>query len=30
VCPVTAIFPEADVPEEWQKYIEINSAYFQK
>ncbi len=30
VCPVTAIFPEADVPEEWQKYIEINSAHFQK
>jgi ferredoxin len=30
VCPVSAIFPEADVPEEWQKYIEINSAHFQQ
>ena len=24
-CPVNAIFPEDEVPEEWQKYIEINA-----
>jgi ferredoxin len=24
-CPVTAIFPEEEVPEKWQEYIEINS-----
>ena len=28
VCPVTAIFPEADVPEDQQKYIPINYEYF--
>jgi ferredoxin len=23
-CPVNAIFPEEEVPEKWQEYIEIN------
>lgn len=23
-CPVTAIFPEEEVPEKWQDYIELN------
>ena len=27
-CPVKAIFAEADVPAEWQKYIEINANHF--
>ena len=26
-CPVEAIFAEEDLPEEWNKYIEINAAY---
>ncbi|MGH7613558.1 MAG: 4Fe-4S dicluster domain-containing protein [Gemmatimonadales bacterium] len=28
-CPVTAIFPEADVPEKWASYTMKNSAYFE-
>ncbi|MHC4080242.1 MAG: 4Fe-4S dicluster domain-containing protein [Planctomycetota bacterium] len=28
-CPVEAIFPEEDLPEEWQKYIEINANWYQ-
>jgi ferredoxin len=24
-CPVTAIFPDADVPPQWRNYIEINA-----
>jgi NAD-dependent dihydropyrimidine dehydrogenase PreA subunit len=28
VCPVAAIFPFADVPKEWEKYIKINADYF--
>ncbi|MHC5008072.1 MAG: 4Fe-4S dicluster domain-containing protein [Planctomycetota bacterium] len=28
-CPVEAIFPEEDLPEEWQKYIEINAEWYQ-
>jgi ferredoxin len=28
-CPVKAIFPEEDVPPEWKRFIEINTAYFQ-
>jgi len=24
-CPVTAIFPEEEVPEKWQEYIELNA-----
>jgi len=28
VCPVTAIFEESAVPDEWKNYIEINANYF--
>ena len=28
-CPVEAIFEEDDVPEKWEKYIKINSDYFE-
>ncbi len=28
-CPVTAIFPEEDVPEEWASDIKKNYAYFE-
>jgi ferredoxin len=28
-CPVQAIFPEEDLPEEWTKYIQINADYFE-
>ena len=27
-CPVDAITPEDQVPPEWQRYIEINAAYY--
>ncbi len=27
VCPVTAIFAEADLPEKWHNYIEVNASY---
>jgi ferredoxin len=27
-CPVTAIFAEEDVPEEWQEYIQKNADYY--
>ena len=27
-CPVEAIFPEDEVPEQWQNYIEINYAWY--
>jgi hypothetical protein len=27
-CPVDAIFPEEDVPEEYEKDIEANAAFF--
>ena len=30
VCPVEAIFSEADVPGEWENFIEINAHYFRK
>jgi len=30
VCPVTAIFPDFDVPEQWKQYTEMNKAYFEK
>ena len=30
VCPVSAIFPEEEVPEKWQSYIARNSNYFKK
>ncbi|MGI6082214.1 MAG: 4Fe-4S dicluster domain-containing protein [Limnochordia bacterium] len=29
-CPVQAIFPEDEVPEEWQSYIEKNAKFFQE
>ena len=28
-CPVTAIFPEDEVPAEWESYIKKNYAYFE-
>ncbi len=28
-CPVTAIFEEDDVPDEWQAYTEINALWFE-
>jgi ferredoxin len=28
VCPVDAIYPEEEVPEEWANYVEINRRYF--
>ena len=27
-CPVNAIFPADDVPEEWRQYIQLNADYF--
>ena len=27
-CPVTAIFPEDELPEEWKLYTEVNAEYF--
>ena len=27
-CPVTAIFAEEDVPEEWREFIEKNAEYY--
>ena len=27
-CPVNAIFPQDDVPEEWQSYVAINADYY--
>jgi NAD-dependent dihydropyrimidine dehydrogenase PreA subunit len=29
-CPVTAIFPQEDLPEEWASFIEKNTQYFKK
>lgn len=29
-CPVSAIFPEDQVPEQWRQFIEMNYAYFGK
>ena len=28
VCPVTAIFEEAETPDMWSQYLEINADYF--
>ena len=28
-CPVTAIFPEEDTPEQWKSYIAKNKDYFE-
>ncbi len=30
VCPVTAIFPEEELPDKWKEYVEKNAAYFAK
>ena len=30
VCPVTAIFEEAALPEKWKNFIEINTNYYKK
>ncbi|HQE61387.1 MAG TPA: ferredoxin family protein [Candidatus Latescibacteria bacterium] len=27
-CPVAAIYPEEDVPEEWREYIDRNAEYY--
>ena len=29
-CPVEAIFPEEEVPEQWQKYIDINYQWYSR
>src|SRR6266513_2511183 len=29
-CPVTAIFPQEDLPAEWAEFIEKNAAYYKK
>src|SRR5205814_6797930 len=29
-CPVTAIFPQADLPAEWAAFIEKNAAYYKR
>ncbi|HET7077413.1 MAG TPA: ferredoxin family protein [Chloroflexia bacterium] len=29
-CPVNAIFPQDDVPEEWMSYVAINADYYKK
>ena len=29
-CPVSAIFPLAEVPEQWQSFIQKNADYFKK
>ena len=29
-CPVNAIFPVEDVPQEWLEYVEKNASYFAK
>ena len=29
-CPVEAIFPEAEVPEKWKQYTQINADFFVK
>lgn len=30
VCPVTAIFPDFDVPEEWANWTKVNADFFAK
>ncbi len=27
-CPVKAIFPEAEIPEKWRRFVKINADYF--
>ncbi|MGY0541533.1 4Fe-4S dicluster domain-containing protein [Nocardioides sp. YJ-D4] len=29
-CPVNAIFPDTEVPEHWEHFIEINAAFFRE
>jgi NAD-dependent dihydropyrimidine dehydrogenase PreA subunit len=29
-CPVNAIFPEADVPPEWSRFIALNAGFFRR
>jgi ferredoxin len=29
-CPVRAIFPQDDLPDEWKKYIQINADHYAK
>jgi NAD-dependent dihydropyrimidine dehydrogenase PreA subunit len=29
-CPVSAIFPAEDVPEQWRSFIKLNADYFKK
>ena len=29
-CPVTAIFAEEDLPEEWKEYTPLNAKYFEE
>jgi len=29
-CPVKAIFPQEDLPGEWNKFIQVNLAYYKK
>ncbi len=29
-CPVSAIFEESEVPDEWAKYIKVNAEFFNK
>ena len=29
-CPVQAIFPEEDLPDEWKKYLKINEDWYQE
>lgn len=30
VCPVDAIFPEAELPEPWSHYVAVNAEFFQR
>ncbi len=30
VCPVTAIFPDEELPDKWKDYVEKNTAYYNK
>jgi ferredoxin len=29
-CPVEAIFPDDEVPEEWEHYLEINAEWYEE
>jgi Fe-S-cluster-containing hydrogenase component 2 len=30
ICPVTAIYPEEEVPEKWKSFIQANCDYWKK